>query len=49
MTDKQFENHIASLVRELEDIKLEIETNFQGKSVKLERILDDYRNQLKKP
>ena len=49
MTDKQFDSHIAGLVRELEDIRDEIEEKYQAKSEKLERILRDFKSQLKKP
>lgn len=49
MTDRQFDTFLTGLVRELEDAAKEIESKYQGKCDKLERIRKDLENQLKRP
>ena len=49
MTDRQFDAHLKGLVRELEDIRNEIKEKYQGESQKLERLLRDFEEQLKRP
>ena len=48
MTDRQFDVHLKAIFRDLEDVREEISEKFQGKSEKLERMLKDLDEQLKR-
>ncbi|MCL2203271.1 MAG: hypothetical protein FWB88_04975 [Defluviitaleaceae bacterium] len=49
MTDRQFDVHLTSILRDLEDIRQEIKEKYEGESEKLERLARDIDNQLKRP
>ena len=48
MTDRQFDVHLTSLLRHLEDIKKELESK-DVKSEKLDIMLKDLKEQLSRP
>jgi hypothetical protein len=49
MTDRQFDVHLRSTLRDLEDVRDEINKVGKVKSDKLERMIKDIEDQLKRP
>ena len=50
MTDRQFDAYIKSLLHHLEDASEEIKAITNGiESAKLKRVMDDLKDQLKRP